>query len=105
MLLVPTLVLVGYYGAGLLGDVPWLGTALVVGGVGFLVIGTGYGIWQYRREMRRPVASQTVPIMMDGSLEGILKLGYQSPVRARRRDMVMIMARVTMASWWVGSVS
>lgn len=46
---------------------------------------------------RRPQASRL--------LEGILKLGYQSPVRARRRDMVMIMARVTMASWWVGRVS
>jgi membrane-associated protein len=69
VLWVPTLVLTGYYGADLLSDVPWLGTAFVVGGVAFLVLGTGYGIWQYRREMRRPVESQTVPIMMDGSLE------------------------------------
>jgi integrase len=38
-------------------------------------------------------------------LEGILKLGYQSPVRARRRDMAMIMAMVTMASWCWGRVS
>jgi hypothetical protein len=30
---------------------------------------------------------------------------YQSPVRARRRDMVMIMAMWTMASWCSGRVS
>jgi hypothetical protein len=30
---------------------------------------------------------------------------YQSPVRARRRDMVMIMAMWTMASWCWGRVS
>lgn len=30
---------------------------------------------------------------------------YQSPVRARRRDIVMIMEMWTMASWWAGEVS
>ncbi|MFC4005461.1 DedA family protein [Prauserella oleivorans] len=55
VLWVPTLVLVGYYGAGLLDTVPWLKTALVWASVAFFVVGTGYGIYRYRQEMRRPV--------------------------------------------------
>ena len=54
LLWVPTLVLLGYYGAGLLDSMPWVQTATMIGGVAFLVIGTGYGIWRYRQEMRRP---------------------------------------------------
>jgi membrane-associated protein len=57
---VPTLVLLGYYAAGLLDRVPWLKTAAVVGSVAFFVVGTAWGIWKYRQEMRRPVDTVTV---------------------------------------------
>jgi membrane-associated protein len=55
LLWVPTLVLLGYYGAGLLDVLPWLKTALVWASVVFFVVGTGYGFWRYRQEMRKPV--------------------------------------------------
>ena len=51
---VPTLILTGYYGAGLLSGMPWLKTlALWVCVIGF-VFGTAYGIWRYRQEVHRP---------------------------------------------------
>lgn len=52
---VPTLVLAGYYGAGLLSSLPWLETAAVVISIAFFVGGTAYGIWRYRQEMAKPV--------------------------------------------------
>jgi membrane-associated protein len=52
---VPTLVLLGYYGAGLLNHVPWLKTVIVWISVAFFIFGTGYGIWRYRQEMRKPI--------------------------------------------------
>ena len=52
---VPTLVLLGYYAAGLLEQIPWLQTAAVIGSVAFFVLGTGWGIWKYRQEMSKPV--------------------------------------------------
>jgi membrane-associated protein len=55
ILWVPTLVLIGYYAAGLLSAIPWLGTILVWGAVAFLVLGTGYGVWRYHQDIRRPV--------------------------------------------------
>ncbi|MTD57669.1 DedA family protein [Amycolatopsis pithecellobii] len=55
LLWVPTLVLLGYYGAGLLDVIPWVKTVLVWLSVAFFVGGTGYGIVRYRQEMRRPV--------------------------------------------------
>jgi membrane-associated protein len=55
LLWVPTLVLLGYYGAGLLDELPWVKGALVWASVGFFVFGTAYGVWRYRQEMRRPV--------------------------------------------------
>jgi membrane-associated protein len=55
VLWVPTLVLLGYYAAGLLTAIPWLNTVLVWGSVAFFVIGTAYGAWRYRQEMRKPV--------------------------------------------------
>lgn len=57
---VPTLVLLGYYAAGLLDRVPWLQTAAVVGSVAFFVVGTGWGVWRYRQEMRKPVDTVSV---------------------------------------------
>ncbi|HKS45597.1 MAG TPA: DedA family protein [Amycolatopsis sp.] len=55
LLWVPTLVLLGYYGAGLLDSLPWVKTAAVWLSVGFFVAGTGFGIIRYRREIRRPL--------------------------------------------------
>lgn len=52
---VPTLIMLGYYGAGLLDVVPWLKTAVTVVGIAFFVVGTGYGLYRYRQEMRRPI--------------------------------------------------
>ncbi|WP_410608644.1 DedA family protein [Amycolatopsis sp. lyj-109] len=55
LLWVPTLVLLGYYGAGLLDSLPWLKTAALWISIAFFVFGTGYGVLRYRQEMRRPV--------------------------------------------------
>jgi membrane-associated protein len=55
LLWVPTLVLLGYYAAGLLDSLPWLKTAALWASVAFFVLGTGYGVYRYRQEMRRPV--------------------------------------------------
>jgi membrane-associated protein len=57
---VPTLVLVGYYGAGLLDRFPWLLTTVMAVGIGFFVVGTVWGIWRYRQEMRKP--AELVPV-------------------------------------------
>ncbi len=51
---VPTLILAGYYGAGLLDVLPWLKTAAMIAAIAFFVIGTGYGVYRYLQEMRRP---------------------------------------------------
>ncbi|GHF56321.1 membrane-associated protein [Amycolatopsis bartoniae] len=55
LLWVPTLVLLGYYGAGLLDALPWLKTVVVWLSVAFFVGGTAFGVVRYRQEMRRPV--------------------------------------------------
>ncbi|MFC4083263.1 DedA family protein [Amycolatopsis samaneae] len=55
LLWVPTLVLLGYYGAGLLDALPWVKTVALWASIAFFVLGTGYGFLRYRREMRRPV--------------------------------------------------
>ncbi|QFZ23781.1 DedA family protein [Saccharothrix syringae] len=55
---VPTLVLAGYYGAGLLASVPWLETVAVVVSIAFFVGGTAYGLVRYRQEMRKPVEEE-----------------------------------------------
>lgn len=55
LLWVPTLVLCGYYFAGLLEAIPWLKTVAVWSSVACFVLGTAYGIWRYRQEMRKPI--------------------------------------------------
>lgn len=55
---VPTLVLIGYYGAGLLDAIPWVKTVLVWLSIAFFVFGTGFGFVRYRQEMRRPVEEE-----------------------------------------------
>ncbi|MGX7823924.1 DedA family protein [Actinokineospora sp. 24-640] len=57
---VPTLVLLGYYAAGLLEEIPWLQTAAVIGSVAFFVVGTAFGIWRYRQEMSKPVDTVSI---------------------------------------------
>jgi len=52
---VPTLILLGYYGAGLLDSVPWLKTAAAVAAVAGFVIGSGIGLYRFRQEMRKPI--------------------------------------------------
>lgn len=52
---VPTLMLAGYYGAGMLDDLPWLKQAVTIGSIVFFIAGTGYGLYRYRQEMRKPV--------------------------------------------------
>ncbi len=52
---VPTLVLAGYYGAGILQEFPWLETAALLVSIAFFLGGTGWGIWRYRQEMRKPI--------------------------------------------------
>ena len=51
---VPTLMLLGYYAAGLVSGLPWLKAVALWGTVLFFVVGTIYGIWRYRQEMYRP---------------------------------------------------
>jgi membrane-associated protein len=60
VLWVPTLVLLGYYGAGLLDQFPWLLTTVMAVGIAFFVVGTVWGIWRYRQEMRKP--TELVPV-------------------------------------------
>lgn len=63
VLWVPTLVLLGFYGAGVLQQFPWLLTTVVAVGIAFFVVGTIWGIWRYRQEMRKP--AQLVPVAVD----------------------------------------
>ena len=51
---VPTLVLVGYYGAGLINDIPWIKAVALWGSIAFFIGGTLYGVLRYRQEMHRP---------------------------------------------------
>lgn len=52
---VPTLILLGYYGAGLLDVVPWLKPAAAILAVAGFVVGSAVGLYRFRQEMRRPV--------------------------------------------------
>lgn len=58
ILWVPTLVLLGYYAAGLVSSMPWVQTATVWIGVAFLIAGTVYGIWRYRQEVSNPLEAE-----------------------------------------------
>ena len=52
---VPTLILLGYYGAGLLDVAPWLRPAAAVLAVTGFVVGSAVGLYRFRQEMRRPI--------------------------------------------------
>ncbi|RJQ76566.1 DedA family protein [Pseudonocardiaceae bacterium YIM PH 21723] len=51
----PVLLLGGFYGAGLLERYRWLTHIAIAGFVAFVAVGTGYGLYRYRQDMRRPV--------------------------------------------------
>ncbi len=57
---VPTLVLVGFYAAGLVEGLPWLKAAALWASIAFFVVGTVWGVLRYRQEMHRPVETETV---------------------------------------------
>lgn len=59
---VPTLVLVGYYAAGLIDDLPWLKAVALWASITFFVVGTVWGIVRYRQEMHRPVEVEPVGV-------------------------------------------
>jgi membrane-associated protein len=59
---VPTLVLLGYYGAGLLEHMPWLKAVALWGSIAFFVVGTAWGVLRYRQEMRKPPVPATVSV-------------------------------------------
>jgi membrane-associated protein len=52
---VPGLILLGYYGAGLLDQLPWLEPLITVLVVACFVVTVAVGLWRYRQDMRRPV--------------------------------------------------
>jgi membrane-associated protein len=58
---VPSLLLGGYYGAGMLDEMPWLKQATTIGSVAFFILGTAYGLVRYRQEMRKPIDDDQVP--------------------------------------------
>lgn len=55
---VPTLIMIGFYGAGLLSEVPWLTEVALISAIVFFVLGTGYGVFRYRQEMRKPLDTE-----------------------------------------------
>ena len=60
VLWVPTLVLLGYYGSGLLDQLPWLQELVMWGMVVCVVAGTIWGLWKYRQEIAKPVEDEPV---------------------------------------------
>lgn len=62
---VPTLVLLGYYGAGLLEHIPWIKAVALWGSIAFFVGGTAYGIVRYRQEMHKPPVEAPVGVSKD----------------------------------------
>lgn len=59
---VPTLVLLGHYGAGFLDRVPWLLPTVVVVLSTVVVVATVVGLLRYRQELRRPVEHGAVGV-------------------------------------------
>jgi membrane-associated protein len=55
LLWVPTLIMLGYYGAGLLDSLPWLKEVATILAVGFFVVGSGYGLFRYLQDVRKPI--------------------------------------------------
>lgn len=57
---VPALVIGGYYGAGLMHELPWIRATVTTLGIVFFVVGTGLGIWRYRKEINRTSPAPSV---------------------------------------------
>jgi membrane-associated protein len=62
---VPTLIMLGYFGAGLLNSLPWLKTAAAVLAIAFFLVGTGWGLYRYSQDIRRPI-DESAPHPEDG---------------------------------------
>lgn len=58
---VPSLVIGGYYGAGMLRHVPWVSKTVTILGVILFIAGTVYGIVRYRQEVNRAPAPAPRP--------------------------------------------
>lgn len=58
VLWVPTLVLLGYYGAGVLDGLPWLQDVVLWGTIAFVALGTVWGLWKYRQEVSKPLEEE-----------------------------------------------
>ncbi|MBV9312649.1 MAG: DedA family protein [Pseudonocardia sp.] len=58
---VPTLVLLGFYGAGMFDTLPWIKEITTIGSLLFFVTCTCYGLYRYRQEMRKPIDDDPVP--------------------------------------------
>lgn len=58
VLWVPTLVLLGYYGAGVLDGLPWLQDVVLWGTITFVALGTVWGLWKYRQEVSKPLEEE-----------------------------------------------
>ncbi|GAA4698041.1 DedA family protein [Pseudonocardia yuanmonensis] len=56
---VPTLMMLGYYAAGLLDRIPWVRHVAVVAAIALFVIGTAVGVVRYVLEVRKPVEEET----------------------------------------------
>ena len=55
---VPTLMMLGYYAAGLLDRIPWVRPVAVVAAIAFFVVGTAVGVVRYVLEIRKPVEEE-----------------------------------------------
>ncbi len=60
VLWVPTLILIGFYGATLLGDLPWLEPVLIAAVLGMFALSCVVGLWRYRQDVRKPVDPDAV---------------------------------------------
>ncbi len=61
----PVLLLVGFYFGGFLQMIPWLLPGVIISMIVLLVVGTGVGIWQYRKEMARPTETLEVEEVLE----------------------------------------
>lgn len=61
----PVLIMLGYYGAGLLDSLPWLKAAMGIAMIAFFVLGTAFGLFRFVQEMRKPVDKDA-----DGDADG-----------------------------------
>lgn len=59
---VPTLILLGYYAASVIDELPWLEPVLLTVVLATFVLSCAVGLWRYRQDMRRPLDTDAVPL-------------------------------------------